>query len=271
MPRNTVYKLKRREKQKKQAKRTRRTRSAQQTRRKRLRGGLSPQQRMRTRGNRAIQGAYALNRYANQGPEGKAAAAAELLEHILANRKVQDQLAQVAAAGTGIALKVAGDVVPQLLTTAQKVSGKVESAGTNLIEGVLDIVPVVDQIEGVGQGLVAIDRGIAAATQTGVGVVKAATETVNDLGETASAFQQNVAALSSTADQVIENETPSSIAAPSIPTIQEPKFAPSPPRPQQPKSSPQPKQQTKRTVASQAKRTRSQTGKGLTSRTIRRR
>ena len=183
---------------------------------------------------------------------------------------MQDQLAQVAAEGTGIALKVAGDVVPQLLDTAQKVSGKAESAGTNLIEGVLDIIPVVDQIEGIAQGLLAVDRGVAAATQTGVGVVKAATATVNDLGETAADFQQSVGALTSTADQAIKSDVNLSqiqpvITAPEIPIPQLPKMDPSPPRPSRPSRpttapTTSPQRTRKAATPSTAKKTRKQRG-----------
>ena len=253
MPRSTRFKSRGRGRQKPRAKHTYRART---THRKRSRGGFIKNN-TRFPGSRAIQGAYALHQYSNQGPQGKAAAAAELLEHILANPKVQDQLAQVAAEGTGIALKVAGDVVPQLLDTAQKVSGKAESAGTNLIEGVLDIIPVVDQIEGIAQGLLAVDRGVAAATQTGVGVVKAATATVNDLGETAADFQQSVGELSSTADKAIKSDVNLSqiqpvITAPEIPIPQLPKMDPSPPRPTRPTS-----RTRKAATPSTAKQTRS--------------
>ena len=186
--------------------------------------------------------AASLNHYANKGPKGRAAAAAELLERVLANPKVQDEFAQVAAEGTKIALKVAGDVIPQFLDTTQKVSGKTEGAIRNAVQAILDEIPIVDQIEGIGQGLLAVDRGIAAATQTGIGVVKAATTTVNDLGETAADFQQNVAALSSTADQAIKSDisqsgTPSITSGGSIPrapTLQVSNIAPSPTRPPRP-------------------------------------
>ena len=266
MPRSTRSKSRGRGRQKPQAKQTHRART---THRRRLRGGLIKRN-TRIPGSRAIQGAYALHQYANQGPEGRAAATAELLEHILSNPKVQDQLAQVAAEGTGIALKVAGDVVPQLLDTAQKVSGKAESAGTNLIEGVLDIIPVVDQIEGIAQGLLAVDRGVAAATQTGVGVVKAATATVNDLGETAADFQQSVGALTSTADQAIKSDVNLSqmqpnITAPEIPVPQLPKMDPSPPRPPRPSRpttapTTSPQRTRKASATPTAKKTRKQRG-----------
>jgi hypothetical protein len=195
---------------------------------------------MRGPGSSAIKNAYAIHQYAKQGPEGRAAAAAELFEHVIANPKVQNEFAQVAAEGTGIAFKVAGDVIPQFFDTAQKVSGKTEGAIRNAIQAVLDEIPIVDQIEGVGQGLLAVDRGIAAATQTGVGVIKAATTTVNDLGETAANFQQNIAELSTTADQVMKSDVNQSrvqqaITSPKIPTpyLTSPTRPPRPALPQQ--------------------------------------
>jgi len=96
----------------------------------------------------------------------KVAAVTNLIAKLMQDPKVQDAVANVDASAVGMGATLIKKLEPIILNTSLKAGGELSTAGIQSIEGIIDVIPVVDDVEGLGQLFYSVTKFAAAGMTT---------------------------------------------------------------------------------------------------------
>ena len=167
--------------------------------------------------------------FTEEGINHKAIAATNLIAKLMQDPEVQKAVANVDVAAVGMGANLVNKLEPIVLKTTLKAGNELSTAGIQSVQGIVDAIPGIDDVEGLMQLIYAGTKMAAAGMTTATSAVEAGTDVVNTVGEEGAELASKV----DTTISALAN------AIPSPPKVQQPNAVKgSPKAQQQPKTLP---------------------------------
>lgn len=166
-------------------------------------------QRTNYKGNKtalkAIQHGIAAKKLVDQLPaNAQSIASAQLVSQLMQDPEVVNALANLAAAGVHVSADIIEQSLPDLQRAAVATGTSLKAATVNAVQGVIDAIPIADDIEAVGQeAIAAADLGGAVA-KAGTGILYSTKDIVSALGNESSIIDQRIKLLQNAANAAMD-------------------------------------------------------------------
>ena len=161
------------------------------------RGGLQPKP--QTRRNLLLANSVASNLPSPSATK----ASAQLASQLMQNPEVVSALANLAAAGVHVGADVIEKSLPDLQKAAAATGTSLKAAAVNAIQGVIDAIPIADDIEAVFQELLAVADVGGAAAKAGTGALYSLKDIMATLNKEGTTLNQRVQQLQEATDNAL--------------------------------------------------------------------
>jgi len=142
-----------------------------------------------------------------------------LLQRVLQSPKVQSAISGLAVDGVEIGTETLEKIIPIVEQAAAKTASRGESAAINAVQGIIDVVPGLDDLEGIIQEAIAGADLVGTFASAGTGILTSVAQTVNIASQESARINSQIEQLADAINEALPSNQGIGPIAPVTPVV----------------------------------------------------